>query len=147
MNSYDIGAAVADRFTGITVGGKGLQVGPTALLPNTIAKGPALLVFPPTGTLEIGVSQLRRDELVYPVRLLLDPLDVKARTAALYAWYDAMRGKVEEKLQLGLSYVAWARPESMRAELDGETYAGSLFDVVELLVRVKLFEHVSTIAV
>lgn len=147
MNSRDIANALAARFTGITAGGDSIAVGPTALLPNTIAKGPALLVYPPTGELRLAMGPRRQDMLTFPVRLLLDPLDVPTRSAALYAWYDAMRDRVEANFDLDLAYVSWAQPVSMRAELDGEEYAGSSFDVVELMVDVRLDEPVPTVAV
>src|SRR6185369_9790008 len=102
-------------------------------LPNAIARGPALLVYHPDGVLEIVVSKIRRDEHDFPVRLLIDPLNTEARSDALYAWYDAMRDVVEADMDLGLSYVAWARPIASRVELDGQPYAGSIYDVVELI--------------
>jgi hypothetical protein len=147
MNTRDIADALAARFVGITAGGESIAIGPTATLPNTITKGPALLVYPPTGELELGLSRRRQDVLTFPVRLLIDPLDVPTRSAALYAWYDAMRDQVEANFDLDLAYVSWAQPVSMRAELDGEEYAGALFDVIELLVTVRLDEVVSTVAV
>jgi len=146
MNSKTTADAIAARFTGITAGGEAIVVGPTASLPNTIAKGPALLVYPPTGVLDIGVSKIRSDELDFAVRLLRDPNSVPERTDALYAWIDAMRDRVEMQMTLGLAYVAWARPRSLRAELDGQEYGGVLFDVVELVVRVHYYEVVTTVS-
>lgn len=152
MNAKSIADAIATCFVGttVTIGAatEGIVVGPTASLPNAIAQGPALIVFPPSGVLDVGVSAWRQDRLRFPVRLLRDPLDVPARTDALYAWFTALRDKVEANIDLGLpTYVAYAQPVSMRIELDGGEYAGRSFDVVELLVEVELREHVSTLAV
>lgn len=150
MNSKATADAIAARFTGVTATVNGATEGLvlcTASLPNTIAVGPVLLVYPPSGTLAIGVSQRRSDELDFPVRLLRDPLNVPLRTDALYAWYDALRDRVEANMDLDLAYVAWARCTEMRAELDGESYGGSLFDVVELVVRVRFDEVVTSVSV
>lgn len=151
MNSKAIADAIAGRFTGVTatVGSttEGFLIAPTASLPNAIAKGPALLVFHPSGVLDIGVSKLRRDELDFPVRFLRDPLSYPQRSDWLYAWYDALRDRVEADMDLGLTYVAWARPVEATVELDGATYAGIGFDLIELTVRVHLNETVSTLAI
>jgi hypothetical protein len=50
-------------------------------------------------------------------------------------------------MDLGLAYVSFAECTAMRAELDGEDYAGSSFDVVELTVTVRLSETVTTLSV
>lgn len=146
MNTKAIADAIALQFVGITAGGVALALGPTASLPNTIAKGPALLVFHPTGVLDIGMSQMRDDHLDFPVRLLTDPLNYPGRSDALYAWADAMRDQVPLHVQLGLAYVATAQPVSMHVALDGHDYAGITYDVVELIVRVHVYEHVSGVA-
>lgn len=147
MNTKAVADAIAGRFTGITANGQTIAIGPTASLPNAITRGPALLVYPPAGELGIGVSKLRSDTLTFPVKLLTDPTDVPTRTDALYAWYDAMRDKVEANMDLDLSYVAWAKPTSVRVAIDGEPYAGALFDVVELSVQVRFNEVVTTVSV
>ena len=121
-------------------------VGPTASLPNSVGKGPALLVYHPTGVLEVGVSKLRRDELDFPVRFLRDPLNYPQRSDALYAWYDALRDLVEADMDLGLAYVAWARPISVEVELDGGEYAGAQYDLIEFVVRVHFNEVVATLS-
>lgn len=146
MNTKAVADAIAGRFTGITANGQAIAIGPTASLPNTINRGPALLVYPPAGELAIGVSKLRQDTLTFPVRLLIDPTDVPTRSNALYAWYDAMRDRVEANMDLDLAYVAWAKPVRLRAALDGQSYAGSPFDVVELLVEVRFNEVVTTVS-
>jgi len=158
MNTKSIAAAIAGRYTGITATVNGVTealVLCTASLPNTVAKGPVILVYPPRGVVGLGSPMPlghRNDVLTFPVRLLRDPLDVPVRSDALYAWYDAMRDRVEGDMDLGLgAYVKWAETNGpVRLELDGESYAqpgavGGLgtFDVVELPVTVQLDEAVS----
>ena len=143
MNSLAMADAIAARFAGITAGGESLASVPTARLPNTIGKGPVILVYPPTGTLDVGTSARRNDLYTFEVKLLRDPSDVPARTAAMYAWFDAMHDRIGLQMQLGLSYVSYAEPVSARLELDGEKYAGAIFDVVELTVEVLVNETVS----
>jgi len=147
MDLKAIADALAAQFVGVTANGEALTAPPTASLPNAINAGPVLLVYHPTGVLEIGVSRLRYDEYDFPVRLLRDPTDVPTRSDLLYAWHNAMRDVVEANMDLGLSYVAWARPVSSRVDLDGEEYAKVTFDVVELIVRVHVYEVVTTVAV
>lgn len=150
MNLKAIADAIAGRFTGVTatVDGKteSIRVGPTASLPDALADGPALLVYHPTGALDVGVSQLRSDTYDFPVRLLRQGVRYGLRSDALYAWATALRDRVEMNMDLDLAYVAWAQPVGMRVELDGENYAGDLYDVVEIDVRVRLYESVSTVA-
>lgn len=150
MNSQAIADAIAARFTGVTAvvatGTESLAT-VTARLPDQISEGPALLVFHPTGVLDIGVSKLRRDELDFPVRFLRDPSTYPERSAALYAWYDALRDRVEMDMDLGLSYVAWAQPISVEVALDIGEYAGIKgYDLIELVVRVRLDEVVPTVS-
>jgi hypothetical protein len=147
MNMQAIADAIAGRFTGVTAGGVAIAVGPTASLPNAIAKGPALLVFHPTGSLEIGMGRMRNDVLTFPVRLLLDPLDYPTRSAALYAWADALRDRVEMDMDLGLAYVTWARATAIRLELDVATWYGGGFDMVELTIEVRVREVVTSVAI
>lgn len=143
MNTKAIADAIAGRFAGITAGGEAIAVGPTASLPNAITRGPALLVRHPTGEYEGGPSQTRTGTLTFPVQLLRDPLDVPGRSDALYAWLDAMMDRVELDADLGIpTVVANAFVIASRAEIDGESYAGALFDVVELTVAVTLYEIV-----
>jgi hypothetical protein len=147
VNSKAIADAIAAQFTGITANGETIRVGPTASLPNAITKGPALLVFHPTGTLELLMGPRRRDVLDFPVRLLRDPLDVPNRSDMLYAWYDAMRDRVEKKLTLGLAYVAWAKALTVpQIAIDGHLYATVLWDVVEIVIQVQLDEIVAGVA-
>lgn len=158
MNLKSIADAIAGRYSGVTATVNGQTeslVLCTASLPNTVARGPVLLVYPPTGETGLGTPMPlghRNDQFLFPVRLLRDPLDVPVRTDALYAWYNAMRDRVEGDMDLGLgSYVKWAETRgAVRLELDGERYAqpgavGGLgtFDVVELTVTVQLDEAVS----
>lgn len=150
MNSRAQADAIAATFVGVSATveseTKTLTADTaTALLPNGIAKGPILLVFPPSGSLGILASATRNDFLDYPVRLLIDPLDMPTRTAWLYAWYDAMRDRVETNVDLGQTDV-YAECVSFRQALNGATYADASFDMVEIVVRVHSFEHVSTAA-
>lgn len=146
MNTKAIADAIAGRFTGITatVGSvtESLASTPTASLPNTLGKGPVVLVFHPSGALEIGVSAMRTDLYTFPVKLLRDPVDYPSRSDWLYAWYDAMHDRVALDMDLGLpSYVDIAEAGAVRIELDGESYAGIPYDVVELTVTVRIYEH------
>lgn len=147
MNTKAIADAIAGRFTGVTAGGVAIAVGPTASLPNAIAKGPALLVFHPTGSLEIGMGRQRDDVLTFPVRLLLDPLNYPARSDAMYAWADALRDRVEMDMDLGLAYVTWAKATAIRLELDANTWYGGGFDMVELTISVRVREIATGVAI
>ena len=140
MNTKATAAALAARFVGVTatVGSvtESLALTPTASLPNSLAKGPALFVYHPTGSLDVGVSRIRRDEYDYPVRLLRDPLDYPARSDWLYAWHDALRDVIRDGDTLGLAYVSWANVIAARIALDEGEYAGVTYDLVEFTVRV-----------
>ena len=147
MDLKAIADAIAGRFTGITATVNGSAEALTlctASLPNTIAKGPVLLVYPPTGQLDIGTSARRDDLYSFPVMLLRDPLNVPTRTDALYAWYGAMHDRVAADMDLGLGgYVSIAEVSAVRMQIDGEEYAQALFDVVELTVLVRVNETVA----
>lgn len=151
MNTKAIADALAARFTGVTAtSGTATETLTlcTASLPNGVARGPALLVYPPTADLKVGTSALRHDAMTFPVRLLRDPLSYPERTDWLYAWYDALRDRIEMNVDLDLpTYVSHAEPVASRLELDGKEYAGVTYDVVELSVLVALYEHVTTVAV
>ena len=153
MNLKTVADAIAARYVGITatVGNTTETVSATASLHNQVGKL-ALLVYPPTGDLSIGLGRMRDDSLDFPVRLLRDPFSMPARSDWLYAWTTALRDRLETNMDLDLSYVAWAQCVSLRVEPDGESYAsleGSLasFDVVEFIVRVHLTEVVSSVAI
>lgn len=151
MNSKAIADAIAARFDGVSaVNGsetRTVQLA-TASMPNTIARGVYVLVFPPTAETEIGVSRMRDDEMDFVVRLLWDPLNYPTRTDWLYAWWDALRDRVEADMDLGLpAYVSWARVINMRALLDGFTYGDVISDMVEMTVRVHVSEVVTTVAI
>lgn len=143
MDLQVIADALAARFGTLTVGGESVVA--TAALPNLVGKI-ALLVYPPSGSLEVGTTARRDDVYDFPVRLLRDPLGVPARTSALYAWANAMRDLVEANVDLGLAYVSYAQPVSVRMAIDGQRYGDALYDVVELIVSVRVNEHVSTVA-
>ena len=143
MDLAAISTAIAARFGTLTVNGETATA--TASLPNTV-NTIALLVYPPSGALEVGATARRDDVYDFPVRLLRDPLNVPTRTDALYAWYAAMRDLVEANVDLGLAYVSYAQPVSVRMAIDGQRYGDALYDVVELIVSVRVNEHVSTVA-
>jgi hypothetical protein len=103
-------------------------------------------VFHPTGVLDVGVSKLRLDMLDFPVRFFRDPLNYPERSDWLYAWYDALRDRVEADIDLSLSYVAWARPVETTVELDGGKYGDNRYDLIEFIVRVRFNEVVSTLS-
>lgn len=142
MTLKAIADGIASEYAGTTatVGSitESLTATPTASLPNTIAKGPVLLVFHPTGVLDVGVSRIRRDEYDFPVRLLRDPLSYPERSDWLYAWHDALRDGIPDGSTLGLSYVSWCNLVAVSVELDGYTYAGVTYDLVELTHRVHI---------
>ncbi len=149
MNSKAIADAIATQFDGVTVNGKTANA--TATLMNLGTKGPMVLVFHPTGDLGYGMSKTRQDVLLFPVRFLSDPVNYPQRSDALYAWYDAIRDKIGERLRLGLAYVEQAEPVAVRIELDGFVYGdvnqgGVIYDVIEFTVRVKLYEVVTSLA-
>ena len=146
MNTLAIADAIAARFVGLTANGEALVAPPTARLPGTIANGPVILVFPPTGSLEVGVSARRDDLYTFPVRLLRDPVSYPERYIAIYAWYDAMHDLIGGQMQLGLSYVSIAEPVAVSLEIDSKAYYAGTYDVVELTVEVRVNEHV-TVAV
>jgi hypothetical protein len=154
VNLYAIASAIATTFGTVTAtnGAETETATATADLPDQVSKL-ALLVYPPAGPLSIGVSQRRDDLYTFPVRLLRDPLSIPARTQWLYAWFDAIHDKIATThIALGLSYVSEAEPVSMRADIDGEKYSSvdgtfADFDVVELMVEVRVNEHVAGITV
>lgn len=150
MNLQTAADNLAARFVGVTATSgaetESIVVGPTADLQATIGVGPALIVFPPRGTLDVGQSALRGDTYLFPVLLLRDPANYPARTRWLYAWFNAMRDRVEMDTDLGLpTYVQQAQPVAVRIEIDGEQYAGKTYDVVELTVAVRVEEPVTTV--
>jgi hypothetical protein len=144
MNLKSIADGIAAAFGTLTVNGESATA--TASLPDDVGRI-ALLVYPPTGSLDVGTSARRDDVYAFPVRLLRDPLSTPARTAALYAWFNAMRDLVEANIDLGLSYVSYAQPTDCRLAIDGQRYGlDGLYDVVELTVQVRVNEHVATVA-
>lgn len=152
MDLQAIADAIAGRFVSITAtnGSETETVTGTADLPNSVGRL-ALLVYPPSGTLEIGVSAARTDLYSFEVKLLRDPLNVPSRTRWLYAWYDAIHDRVALDMDLGLpSYIDIAETSAVRIAIDGEQYSSTdgvlrPFDVVELTVTVRIYEHVTGI--
>ena len=153
MDLRAIADGIAAQFTGATTSaGETFSSAPTASLPNNIATGPVCLVYPPTGVLDLDIGRMRNDEYEFPVRILLDPTDVPSRSDALYRWFTATRDLVEENVDLGLSYVSWARVTASRIEIDGERYSSvdgtyAPFDVVEYTVRVHVRDIVTTLGI
>lgn len=148
MNSLAIADAIALRFNGLSAGGETASA--TARLPNTIGGGPIIIVYPPEGELEVGATARRNDLYTFPVRMLRDPVDFPTRTVALYAWFDAMHDLLYQQIQLGLAYVSEAEPVACSlhvAEDGGTKYQGTTFDTVELLVEVRVNEHLTGVAV
>lgn len=148
MNIQAIATAIATTIGTVTANGESATA--TAQLPNQVGKI-ALLVYPPTGDLEIGVGRMRNDHYDFPIKLLRDPVDMAARSDALYAWATALRDLVEANMDLGLSYVARAWLTSLRIQIDGEQYADAMgvhspFDVIELNARVLVREVVATVS-
>lgn len=116
----------------------------TASLPDGIGAGPALIVTPPQGELSMGISRRREDVFDYPVRLLrIGEGTTTKRTDWLYAWAEVMRGSIDVNMDLGLTYVAWARAVALDIELNGGEYEGAVYDLVELVVRVR-FDVIDT---
>lgn len=153
MDLKAIADAIAGRFVSIsaTSSGETETATGTADLPDSVGRL-ALLVYPPTGTLEIGTSARRNDLYTFEVKLLRDPLSVPGRTRWLYAWFAAMHDRVALDWDLGLgTYVSDAEAHALRMAIDGEQYSSTdgafrPFDVVELTVDVRVNETV-TIAI
>jgi hypothetical protein len=147
MDLRTIADALAARYAGVTVGGEGFQYGPSALIPNGIVKGPALIVMPPDGTRDVGVNKRREDELDFSVMWLNDPTDLPTRTALIYSWGQALYDKVLENYDLDLAYVAWAKPVSFRTAFDEQFMTFGKYDVIETVVRVHINEIIAAMAV
>lgn len=142
--------AIAAMYVGLTANGESIGIGPTASLPNSIpTRTVAVLVYPPTAELGISLGQ-SDDRYQFPVKILRDPIDVPARTDALYAWLEAGRYAISRhtSLQLGPTIIE-ATARGLRAELDGESYGDDdhPMDVVEWIVEVFIQEPVPGLAV
>ena len=147
MNLKSIADGIAARMASVTAtnGSATETATATASLPNQVATL-ALLVYPPTGALNLIMGPRLDDQYDFPVRLLRDPLNVPDRTDWLYAWATALRTKVQASITLGISGVTQTEVTAMRLELDGEKYASAdgtfgAFDVVEMTVRVWVLEN------
>lgn len=144
MGSKAAADAIAARFLNAQTSlAETFSSPPTASLPNSVSRATVCLVYHPSGVLDIAMSRIRRDELDYPVRILIDPLDVPSRSDLLYRWYDATRDLVEAHVYLDTNTTA--RLIATRIELDGQNYAGVPLDVVEYVVRVHFGDVVSTL--
>lgn len=157
MDYLETGNAIAARFVGITApsysfeddAGDTVTVQDDALttvsatLPNQIATTPALFVMPPEDReFEWGPSLLMHVRQFYTIRLFRDQTqDIARRMAALQAWRTPLALRIAGQIQLGLSYVDWAELRSGRI---GEVeYAEVKYDVVDLLVEVKVREPIA----
>jgi hypothetical protein len=138
MDFLTIGTNLATAIGTLTVRGETLTA--TALLPNNITKS-ALLVYPPVGDLSFLMGgPMLNAHLIYPVRLLRDPFDVPERTGALLDWATALWPRPKANYTLNLAGVLEAEATSIRVAIDGQTYATALYDVVELMVDVHVYE-------
>lgn len=142
MNFKTIGDALATTIGTVTAYGETATA--TASLPNQVGTL-ALLVYPPTGDLGHLMGSHLNAHLTFPVKLLRDPVNMPTRTDALLAWATALWPLPQTNYDLGVSGVLQAEAQSIRIEIDGETYASidgtrSVFDVVELTVDVHVYE-------
>ena len=152
MNLKTIADGVAARFVNVTAtnGSATETATATADLPNQVGKL-ALLVFPPERA-ELSLNMGRAlDAYDFTVRLLRDPLSVPERSQWLYAWATALRPLVWQGFTLGIAGVTQAESTTMRVELDGQKYSSvdgtfADFDVVEITVRVQVFENATGVA-
>ena len=151
MNLKTIADGIAGRFVAVTAtnGADTETATATADLPNQVAKL-ALLVYPPTGALNIVMGPKLDDQYDFAVRLLRDPLNTPNRTQWLYAWATAMRTRVQTSWSLGIAGVTQAETKDMRVEIDGQKYSSvdgtfMVFDVVELTVRVWVWEIATSV--
>jgi hypothetical protein len=138
MDFRTIATNLATAIGTITVGTDTATA--TARLPNTIGRL-GLLVYPPTTNLSflMGGPSLNA-HLLFPVRLLRDPLDVPSRTDALLDWATALWPKPQANYDLNVAGVIEAQAKTIRIEIDGELYALQPFDVVEMMVDVHVYE-------
>jgi hypothetical protein len=153
VNLKTIADALATRFASVTAtnGSETETATATADLPDQVSTL-ALLVYPPTGDLSLSMGRVL-DAYDFPVRLLRDPLSTPARTRWLYAWANALRPLVHQQFTLGVTGVTQAEAVGMRVAIDGQRYAapqgtagGDPFDVVEVIVRVQVFEVATGVA-
>ena len=148
MDYQVIANAIASTYGSVTAtnGSATETLTATADLPDQVALS-ALLVYPPEGDLSINLGPHLDDTYRFPVRLLRDPTSVPNRTRWLHSWATALRTKVQAHMTLGVSGVDKAEVVALRLAIDGIRYAsprgtpgGDLFDVVEHIVEVKVWE-------
>jgi hypothetical protein len=134
-----IGTNLATAIGTITVGSETLTA--TALLPNGVAKA-ALLVYPPEADLSYLMSGPSLNaHILWPVRLLRDPLSVPDRTAAVLDWMTALWPRPKSNYTLNVAGVLEAEAVSIRGAIDGFKYGdGAIFDLVEMMVDVHVYE-------
>ena len=147
MDLKVIADAIAARYVNVTATNGGLTETATATadLPDSVGHL-GLLVYPPSGSLEVAFGATNRDQYDFMVKLLRDPVSMATRTQWLYAWANALRGRVELDMDLGLPLVVeQAETTTLRMAIDGEQYADVTatyrpFDVVELTIHVQIHE-------
>lgn len=138
MDFRTIGTALATAIGTITVNGESATA--TARLPNTV-NALALLVYPPVSDLSFLMGGPMLDaHILYEVKLLRDPLDVPARTDMLLDWATALWPRPKANYTLGVAGVLDAEATHLRIQIDGESYGGGLYDVVEMTVDVHVYE-------
>jgi hypothetical protein len=143
MDFRTIATNLATAIGTITVGDDTATA--TARLPSSVGKL-ALLVYPPETDLSflMGGPHLNA-HLLFPVRLLRDPLDVPARTDALLDWMTALWPKPQANYDLNVVGVIETQATSIRGQIDGHEYSSvdgtfPKYDLVEMMVDVHVFE-------
>jgi hypothetical protein len=152
MDLKVIADGIAARFVNVvaTNGAATETATATADLPDQVATL-ALLVYPPAAS-DLSLNMGRTlDTYDFMVKLLRDPMSVPARTQWLYAWATALRPLVYQHFTLGIAGVTNAEAVGMRVQIDGEKYSSvdgtfAVFDVVEITVRVQVFELATGVA-
>jgi hypothetical protein len=138
MDFRTIATGLATAIGTITVGTDTATA--TARLPNGVNKV-ALLVYPPEADLSFLMGgPMLNAHLLFPVRLLRDPLSVPERTDALLDWATALWPKPQANYDLNVAGVIEAQATAIRIAIDGQQYGGMLFDVVEMTVDVHVYE-------
>lgn len=143
MNLRTIATGLATTIGTLTVGDDTATA--TARLPNNVGRL-ALLVYPPEVNLSFLMGgPMLNAHVLFPVRLLRDPLDVPSRTDALYDWATALWPRPKANYDLDVTGVIEATATAIHIAIDGHTYSsadGSVrpFDLVEMTVDVHVYE-------
>jgi hypothetical protein len=143
MDFRTIATNLATAVGTITVGDDTATA--TARLPSAVGQL-ALLVYPPEADLSFLMGgPMLNAHLLFPVRLLRDPVDVPARTDALLDWATALWPKPQANYDLNVAGVIEAEATTIRIAIDGQQYSSvdgtfAPFDVVEMMVDVHVYE-------